>query len=144
MECTYSNTAEVQQAIKELKIKTNSKFSVCSTQGSFDKQGIYICLFMYQSVCLSVYLSVDLSIYISIHPSICLSVCLSIYLQWTSLKRTLTGQKFLSTLERCRLGEVQTEKFPNLRYSCFTLDPLSHGLLLPFIWLWECGMVKKK
>ena len=81
VECTYSNTAEVQQAIKELKIKTNSKFSVCSTQGSFDKQSIYICLFMYQSVCLSVYLSVDLSIYISIHPSICLSVCLSIYLQ---------------------------------------------------------------
>ena len=40
--------------------------------------------------------------------------------------------------------EVWTEKFPNLRYGCFTLDPLSHGLLLPLIWLWECRMVKKK
>ena len=64
VECTYSNIAEVQKAIQEIEMKTNAKFSVYFAQGNFDKQGIYICLFMYQSVCLFICLSIYISIYL--------------------------------------------------------------------------------
>ena len=53
----------------------------------------------------------------------------------------------LQMLLRCYLIHITINKLRDilyLRYGCFTLDPLSHGLLLPLIWLWECGMVKKK
>ena len=32
---------EVKQAIENFEIATNSKFSVCSTQGNFDQKGMY-------------------------------------------------------------------------------------------------------
>ena len=47
-------------------------------------------------------------------------------LQWNLSKAGTYGREVF-----VRFGEVWTEKFPNLRYGCFTMDPLSHRLLLP-------------
>ena len=61
----------------------------------------------------------------------------------TSLKQTLMGQKFLSALERCTPWRGLNWKVPKFKVRLFYTEPLSHGLL-PFIWLWKYGMVKKK
>ena len=66
-------------------------------------------------------------------------------LQWNLSKAYTYGTKVfvhfrgVSALERFELKSSQI-----LRYGWFTLDPLSQGLLLLLIWLWEWGMVKKE
>ena len=86
-----------------------------------------------------------LFVYFTVLKSMFLSISLPVkWYSGTSLKWTLMGQKFLSPLERSPRWRGLNWKVPKFNDGCFTLDLLSHGLLLPFIWLWECRMVKKK
>ena len=63
----------------------------------------------------------------------------------TSLKRTLTGQKFSFSLERCPPWRGLNWKVSEFKLRLFYTGPtLTRTPPTPFIWLWEFGMVKKK